>query len=56
MENAKRIFEQLGFEENESHGLKGHVRVSIKNNDTGEVSLWEESDNIIPISGYSMCL
>jgi len=56
MENTKRIFEQLGFEENESHGLKGHVRVSIKNNDTGEVSLWEESDNIIPISGFSMCL
>lgn len=56
MENAKRIFEQLGFEENESHGLKGHVRVSIKNNDTGEVSLWEESDNIIPISGYSFAL
>lgn len=56
MENAKRIFEQLGFEENESHGLKGHVRVSIKNNDTGEVSLWEESDNIIPIAGYSFAL
>lgn len=56
MENTKRIFEQLGFEENESHGLKGHVRVSIKNNDTGKVSLWEESDNIIPISGYSFAL
>lgn len=56
MENAKRIFEQLGFEETEYHGLKGHVRVSIKNNDTGEVSLWEESDNIIPISGYSFAL
>lgn len=39
-----------------SHGLHGHVRISLKNNETGEVSLWEESDNIIPISGYNWIL
>lgn len=40
----------------EKHGLHGHVKISIKNNDTGKVSLWEESDNIIPISGYNWLL
>ena len=58
MENTKRIFEQLGFDDHEEevHGLKGHIRISIKNNDTGKVSLWEESSNIIPISGFSFAL
>ena len=58
MNNKKNVFEMLNFEDeaNIKHGLHGHVRVSIKNNDTGEVSLWEESDNIIPISGYQTLL
>ena len=40
----------------EKHGLHGHVRISLKDNTTGKVSLWEESDNIIPISGYNWLL
>lgn len=56
MEQTKNIFDILHIEEAEKHGLHGHVRVSIKNNETGEVSLWEESDNIIPISGYQWIL
>ena len=58
MNNKKNVFEMLNFEDeaNIKHGLHGHVRVSIKNNETGEVSLWEESDNIIPISGYQTLL
>lgn len=58
MNNKKNVFELLNFEDeaNIKHGLHGHVRVSVKNNETGEVSLWEESDNIIPISGYQTLL
>lgn len=56
MEIKNNVFELLNFEEQEHHGLHGHVRVSVKNNDTGEVKLWDESDNIIPISGYQWIL
>lgn len=54
----KNIFEVLSFEDdsNMKHGLHGHVRISVKDNETGKVSLWEESDNIIPISGYQFIL
>lgn len=54
----KNIFELLSFEDESTvkHGLRGHVRISVKDNDTGKVSLWEESDNIIPISGYQFIL
>jgi len=58
MEKKKNIFEQLGFEDSSKvkHGLHGHISIFKKNNKTGEVSLWEESDNIIPISGYQTLL
>ena len=37
MNNKKNVFEMLNFEDeaNIKHGLHGHVRVSIKNNETG---------------------
>lgn len=38
------------------HGLRGHVSVYRRNKLTGEVSLWDENDNIIPISGYQWIL
>lgn len=51
------IKDYLSFKDkNEKHGLRGHVSVAIENKDTGKVSLWEESDNIIPISGYQWVL
>ena len=43
-------------DDHEKHGLRGHVAIYRENMETGEVSLWEESDNIIPISGYQWIL
>jgi hypothetical protein len=50
--------ERLSFEDKShvKHGLHGHVRVLRKNKKTGEVCLWDEKDNIIPISGYQWIL
>jgi hypothetical protein len=39
-----------------THGLKGVVQIYRKNKETGEVSFWNESHNIIPISGYQVIL
>lgn len=52
------ILDKLSFVDvtKEKSGLRGHVKISLKNKETGEVSLWEESDNIIPISGYQFIL
>jgi len=51
------IKDYLSFKDaHEKHGLRGHVQVFRENMETGEVSLWEESDNIIPISGYQWIL
>lgn len=47
----------LSFKEKqEKHGLHGHVQIFRRNKQTDEVSLWYESDNIIPISGYQFVL
>lgn len=48
----------LSFADKSEHkcGLRGHVSVYRENLETKEISLWEESDNIIPISGYQFVL
>ena len=49
--------DHLSFnEKHEKHGLRGHVQVFRENMETGEISLWEESDNTITISGYQWLL
>ena len=50
--------EHLSFkdESNQKHGLKGVVQIYRKNKETGEISFWDESTNIIPISGYDVIL
>lgn len=51
------INDHLSFnEKHEKHGLRGHVQVFRENMETGEISLWEESDNTITISGYQWLL
>jgi hypothetical protein len=51
------IKDYLSFKDNhEKHGLRGHVQVFRQNMETGETSLWDEGDNIIPISGYQWIL
>lgn len=52
------IYDELSFADasNIKHGLRGHVQIFRQNIATGETSLWEESDNIIPISGYQWIL
>lgn len=57
MERSMDMKDFLSFKEgHEKHGLRGHVQIFRENMETGEVSLWEESDNIIPISGYQWIL
>lgn len=51
--------DQLSFKDRESgrkHGLHGHVSIYREDPDTKKLSLWDESDNIIPISGYQWIL
>ena len=40
----------------EKHGLRGHVSIYREDPETKKLSLWDESDNIIPISGYQWIL
>lgn len=57
MEKSMDIKDNLSFKDShEKHGLRGHVQIFRENMETGEVSLWEESDNIIPISGFQWIL
>lgn len=51
--------EHLSFKDEsnqEQHGLRGVVQIYRRNKETGEVSFWDESHNIIPISGYNVIL
>ena len=50
--------EHLSFKDdsNQKHGLRGVIQIYRKNKETGEVSFWDESTNIIPISGYQFVL
>lgn len=57
MENNINVNDKLSFkEDHEKHGLRGHVTIYRENMKTGEKTLWEESDNVIPISGYQWIL
>lgn len=53
-----RLEDQLSFadDHNIKHGLRGHVKIMLENQDTKEKKLWYEDDNIIPISGYQWIL
>ena len=46
----------LPFADVHNGRLKGVVQVYREDKETGKVSLWEESENIIPISGYQWIL
>lgn len=56
--NIMEVEEHLSFKDdsNIKHGLHGHVKIYRENTKTGECSLWNEGDNIIPISGYQWIL
>lgn len=52
MDKSIEINDSLSFKDShEKHGLRGHIQILRENMKTGEVTLWEESDNTIPISG-----
>lgn len=49
--------EVLSFkDETGKHGLRGHVSIFREDPETKKISLWDEADNIIPISGYQWIL
>ena len=57
--NARmQIEDHISFKDQHGvkHGLRGHVRIMCQDLETGKVSLWDEDDNIIPISGYQWIL
>ena len=54
--NANDVLAFADDVNHEKHGLRGHVQVFKEDMKTGKVSLWDESDNIIPISGYQFVL
>lgn len=55
--NNIEIFDNLSFKDkHEKHGLRGHVKIELENNETKERKFWYEDDNIIPISGYQWIL
>lgn len=57
MEKPININDHISFKEkHEKYGLRGHIQILRQNMETGEVSLWEESDNTIPISGSQWIL
>lgn len=56
MENKYNININDVISTTDKHGLHGHVSVFRRNKSTEEVSLWDDSDNIIPISGYQFVL
>lgn len=52
MENIIQANDNLSFKEDHNKfGLHGHVSIYRENMETGEVSLWDEGDNTITISG-----
>lgn len=57
MDKSMEMNDYLSFKDaHEKHGLRGHIQIWRENMKTGEKTLWEESDNIIPISGYQWIL
>ena len=52
MDKSIEINDSLSFKDShEKHGLRGHIQILRENMKTGEVTLWEESDNTLVISG-----
>ena len=58
MEKEFNMNDNISFKDchGEKHGLRGHVSIYREDPVTKELSLWDESDNIIPISGYQWIL
>lgn len=59
MDSQMNISEHLGFRDTMSSGhgpLRGRVSIYVQDTKTKEISLWDEDDNIIPISGYQFIL
>lgn len=58
MNNNINISDHLSFKDTDGikHGLRGHVTVWREDPVTKKRSLWDEKDNIIPISGYQWIL
>ena len=51
--------EQMSFKDQatqEPHGLRGLIQIYRRNKETGEVSFWDESSNVITLSGYQWIL
>ena len=52
MDKSIEINDSLSFKDShEKHGLRGHIQILRENMKTGEVTLWEESDNTLVLSG-----
>ena len=49
-------FKDTSNHEEKKHGLRGVIQIYRKNKETGEVSFWDESENIITLSGYQFIL
>ena len=57
MENKiLKVSDKLTTREDHKIGLHGHVQVFVEDRDTGKVSLWDEDDNVICISGAQWIL
>lgn len=59
MNTSFNVNDHLSFADHtdmKKHGLHGHVQIFKEDTKTGKVSLWDENDNIIPISGYQFIL
>lgn len=58
MDKNLNMNDKISFKDShgEKHGLRGHVSIYREDPETKELSLWDESDNIIPISGYQWIL
>jgi hypothetical protein len=58
MEHNMNINDNISFKDShgEKHGLRGHVSIYREDPETKELSLWDEADNVITISGYQWIL
>lgn len=58
MNNNLNMNDNISFKDShgEKHGLRGHVSIYREDPVTKKLSLWDEADNIIPISGYQWIL
>lgn len=58
MSNTMHVNDKMSFKDmsGEKHGLRGHVSIYQQDPVTKKLTLWDEADNIIPISGYQWIL